>query len=235
MSVDATLSAIGFDADDTLWRHADFYLRAEERLVGLLADHGASDDVLAKLREVERRNLPLYGFGVKGFTLSMIETSIEATGGRASAALIDEILAAGRELLRHPVEILPHVCETLGQLAGTYRLILVTKGDLLDQERKLEESGLARFFDAVEIVSDKNASTYARVFARHADGPGRAMMVGDSLKSDVIPAIEAGGWGVHVPRAQTWAIEHGEPPLAAPRFRRLDHLGELVACVAQIG
>ncbi|WP_158818280.1 HAD family hydrolase [Methylocapsa sp. S129] len=234
MSADLRLSAIGFDADDTLWRHQDFYERAEARFAALLAGHGSAEDILLKLREVERRNLPLYGFGVKGFTLSMIETAVEATGGQASAALTGEILSAGRELLRHPIEILPHVREALGRLAGAYRLILVTKGDLLDQERKLEESGLASFFDAVEIVSDKKASTYARVFARHADGPERAMMVGNSLKSDVIPAIEAGAWGVYVPQALVWAEEHSEPPPAASRFHRLDHLGELAELVARL-
>jgi putative hydrolase of the HAD superfamily len=227
-----SLSAIGFDADDTLWRHAHFYQCAEERLVALLAGYGAREGVFSALREVERRNLPLYGFGVKGFTLSMIETALETTGGRSPTALIGEILASGRELLRHPVEILPHVRETLGQLAGVYRLILITKGDLFDQERKLEESGLAGFFDAVEIVSQKNAATYARVFARHADGPERAMMVGDSLRSDVIPAIEAGAWGVHAPQPLTWAIEECPPPLGAARFKRLDRLSELGAFVA---
>lgn len=229
----AQLSAIGFDADDTLWRHADFFLQTEARLTALLAGHGAPDHVLLKLREIELRNLPLYGFGVKGFTLSMIETSIAVSGGEASAAVIGEILAAGRALLRHPIEVLPHVRETLRALAGAYRLILITRGDLFDQERKLEESGLADFFDAVEIVSDKTASTYARAFARHADGPERAMMIGNSLKSDVIPAIEAGGWGVHVPYGVGWAVEQSEPPLTSPRFARLDHLGELAALLAQ--
>ena len=235
MSADKGLSAIGFDADDTLWRHADFYLQAEERLVALLAGHGGRQDILLKLREIEARNLPLYGFGVKGFTLSMTETAIEATAGRASAAMIGEILASGRELLRHPIELLPHVAATLAKLAGAYRLILITRGDLFDQERKLEESGLAGFFDAVEIVSDKNAAIYARIFARQADGPERAMMVGNSLKSDVIPAIEAGAWGVHAPQPAAWAAEHAEPPHDAPRFRRVDHLGELTALLARIG
>jgi putative hydrolase of the HAD superfamily len=228
------LTAIGFDADDTLWRHEHFYRQTEDRLVALLADHGAPEDISLRLLEIERRNLPLYGFGVKGFTLSMIETAIETAAGAASAALIGEIIAAGRELLRHPIEVLPHARETLSRLAGDFRLILITKGDLFDQERKLEESGLADFFDAVEIVSDKNASTYARAFARHADGPERAMMVGNSLKSDVIPAIEAGGWGVHVPHELVWEVERAEPPASAPRFRRVAHLGELVDLVAQI-
>ena len=228
------LTAIGFDADDTLWRHEHFYRQTEDRLHALLVDHGASQDISLRLFEIEQRNLPLYGFGVKGFTLSMIETAIETTHGRASAALIAQIVAAGRELLRHPIEVLPHARETLSRLAGAFRLILITKGDLFDQERKLEESGLADFFDAVEIVSDKTASTYARAFARHADGPERAMMVGNSLKSDVIPAIEAGGWGVHVPSELTWAVEHASPPLAAPRFRELTHLGGLVDLIAAI-
>ena len=227
----ADLTAIGFDADDTLWRHEDFYRQTEERLIARLAEHGGSAELSLKLLEIERRNLPLYGYGVKAFTLSMIETAIEASGGRAPAALIDEILAAGRELLRHPIEVFPHVRETLTELAGAYRLILITKGDLFDQERKLEESGLAQFFDAVEIVSDKNPSTYARVFTRHADGPARAMMVGNSLRSDVIPVIEAGGWGVHVPHAVTWAMERAEPPVNAPRFRQLAHLGELAKMI----
>jgi putative hydrolase of the HAD superfamily len=234
MARDIGLSAIGFDADDTLWHHEHFYRQTEDRLLALLADHGAPQDISLKLLEIERRNLPLYGFGVKGFTLSMIETAIETTAGAVSARLIGEIIAAGRELLRHPIEVLPHARETLSLLAGAFRLILITKGDLFDQERKLEESGLADFFDAVEIVSDKTASTYARAFARHADGAERAMMVGNSLKSDVIPAIEAGGWGVHVPHHLTWAVEHAEPPLAAARFRQLAHLGELVDLIGEL-
>lgn len=229
---DATsLTAIGFDADDTLWRHEDFYHQTEERLLAQLAEHGDPAELTLRLLEIERRNLPLYGYGVKAFTLSMIEMAIEASGGRAPGALIEDILAAGRELLRHPIEVLPHVRETLAELAGAYRLILITKGDLFDQERKLEESGLGDFFDAIEIVSDKKAATYTRLFTRHADGADRAMMVGNSLKSDVIPAIEAGGWGVHVPHAFTWAMERAEPPLAAPRFRRLAHLGELIGLI----
>jgi putative hydrolase of the HAD superfamily len=231
---DARLTAIGFDADDTLWPHEDFYQEAQERLLAQLAAYGEPKDLTQKLIEIERRNLPLYGFGVKAFTLSMIETAIETSQGRVSAQTIDDILTTGRALLRHPIKIFPYVRETLSALSQTYRLILITKGDLFDQERKLEESGLADFFDAVEIVSDKNAPTYARIFSRHADGPERAMMVGNSLKSDVIPAIEAGSWGVHVPHRFLWAIEHAEPPAEASRFRRLAHLGELFDLIAEI-
>ena len=140
---------------------------------------------------------------------------------------IADILAAGREMLAHPIEPLPHARETLERLAGRYRLVLITKGDLFDQERKLAQSGLGELFDAVEIVSDKRAVTYARIFARHGDGPEQSMMVGNSLKSDVVPAIEAGCWGIHVPHEMTWALEHEEPPLHASRFRQIVDLGEL--------
>ncbi|MBN9243641.1 MAG: HAD family hydrolase [Mesorhizobium sp.] len=225
------LTTIGFDADDTLWQNEQFFRATERRLVELLAGHAGDADVTARLLEAERRNLAVYGFGIKGFTLSMVETAIEVSGGTVPAAVIAEIVAAGREMLAHPIEILPHARETLERLAGSYRLVLVTKGDLFDQERKLAGSGLADLFDAVEIVSDKSATTYERVFSRHGDGPGRAMMVGNSLKSDIVPAIEAGGWGIHVPHDLTWVLEHVEPPLGSPRFRQIVHLGELPALI----
>jgi putative hydrolase of the HAD superfamily len=227
MSFDSKLSLIGFDADDTLWEHADFYRQAEKRLVDLLSDYGDETKITMKLREVELRNLPLYGFGVKGFTLSMIETTIELTGDAAPLMLVKRIVASGHELLKHPIELLPFVKETLSTLADAYSLILITRGDLFDQERKLEESGLRDFFEAVEIVSDKNVETYRHILKKHAERPERAMMVGNSLKSDVIPALEAGYWGVHVPQPLTWAVEHLEQPVLSPRFRRIADLGEL--------
>ncbi len=146
----------------------------------------------------------------------MVETAIEVTEGRVPATVVQQILDAGREMLRHPVETLPDAGETLERLSGAYRIVLITKGDLFDQERKLAESGLGEFFDAVEIVSGKTADTYRRIFARHGDGPERAMMIGNSLKSDVVPAIEAGSWGVFVPHELTWEIEHAEAPEEAP-------------------
>lgn len=228
------LTAIGFDADDTLWQNEHFYRLTEERFAALLADFAEPDHLSRTLLAAERRNLGHYGFGIKGFTLSMIETAIEVTEGRVPAGVIGAILDAGREMLAHPVETLPHVPETLERLAGTHPIVLITKGDLFDQERKLAQSGLGDHFDAVEIVSDKTAATYARVFARYEGGAGRAMMVGNSLKSDVVPAIAAGSWGVHVPHALTWALEHAEAPVTAPRFRHLAHIGELVALVERI-
>ena len=229
-----SLTAIGFDADDTLWQNEQFYKLTEARFRELLGDHAEAAALSAKLLEAERRNLAVYGFGIKGFTLSMIETAIEATQGRVPAGVIADILSAGREMLGHPVETLLFSAGGNDLVGRDYRIILVTKGDLFDQERKLAQSGLGDLFDAVEIVSDKTADTYRRVFCRHGDGAARSMMVGNSLKSDVIPAIAAGSWGVYVPHDLTWAHEHAEEPENTPRFRRLAHLGELVDLVTEI-
>lgn len=230
----ATLTTIGFDADDTLWQNEQFFRLTEQRFAELLSGHGDPAIISAHLLEAERRNLALYGFGIKGFTLSMIETAIEVTAGQVPASVIQQILLAGREMLHHPVETLRHARETLAALAGTYRLVLITKGDLFDQERKLAQSGLGDFFNAIEIVSGKDAATYARIFARHGDGPARAMMIGNSLKSDILPALEAGSWGVFIPHDLTWALEHAAEPVDAPRFRKLAHLGELVGLVTSL-
>ena len=230
-----TLTTIGFDADDTHWQNEQFFRMTERHFAELLAEHAEREHLLERLLEAERRNLGAYGFGIKGFTLSMIETAIDVTGGKVPSEVIGKILAAGREMLSHPIETLPHVHDTLEALAGRYRLVLITKGDLFDQERKLAQSGLGDFFQAVEIVSDKSRPTYERIFARHGDGAAQAMMVGNSLKSDVVPAIEAGSWGVFVPHELTWVIEHVEAPKAAPRFREISHLGELPGLLSDIG
>ncbi len=229
------LTTIGFDADDTLWQNEQFFRLTEDRFVALLGAHGQAAEISGKLLEAERRNLAFYGFGIKGFVLSMIETAIEVTKGEVRADVIAEILAAGREMAAHPVETLPHVRETLEALAGDYRLVLITKGDLFDQERKLAASGLGDLFDAIEIVSDKTASTYERIFARHGDGAARAMMVGNSLKSDIWPALAAGAWAVHVPHDLTWALEHAQEPAGEGRYRRLVDLGGLDELVREIG
>jgi len=230
----ASLTTIGFDADDTLWQNEHFYRLTEGRFLDLLGEHGDREVLSGRLLEAEKRNLALYGFGIKGFTLSMIETAIEITDGRVEAATIAEILAAGREMLRHPVETLPHVRGTLEALAGDYRIVLITKGDLFDQERKLAESGLGELFSAVEIVTRKDAATYQRIFAEHGDGAERSMMVGNSLRSDIVPAIAAGSWAVYVPHPLTWVVEHDEEPADAPRYRRLEDLGGLLPLIRDI-
>ena len=230
----AGISTIGFDADDTLWQNETFFRLTEQRFTELLSEHGAHEVISARLLEAERRNLRFYGFGVKGFTLSMIETAVEVTNGQVSASVIGEILGYGRQMLQNPVETLPHARETLDALAGRYRILLITKGDLFDQERKLAQSGLGNYFSAVEIVSDKTPSVYERIFTRHGDGPARAVMVGNSLKSDVVPAIRAGSWGVYVPHDLTWVLEHEEAPEADPRFRRIADLGQLPALLSQM-
>ena len=230
----AGISTIGFDADDTLWQNETFFRLTEQRFTELLSEHGAHEVISARLLEAERRNLRFYGFGVKGFTLSMIETAVEVTNGQVSASVIAEILGFGRQMLQNPVEALPHARETLDALAGRYRILLITKGDLFDQERKLAQSGLGDYFSAVEIVSDKTPGVYERIFTRHGDGPQRAVMVGNSLKSDVVPAIRAGSWGVYVPHDLTWVLEHEKAPEADPRFRRIADLGQLPALLTQM-
>lgn len=229
------LTTIGFDADDTLWQNEQFFRMTEARFADLLGDFVPAEHLAQRLLDAERRNLAHYGFGIKGFTLSMIETAVEVTEGRVPAKVIGDILDIGREMLSHPVETLPGARNTLEELAGSYRLVLITKGDLFDQERKLAASGLGELFDAVEIVSDKRAETYRRVFSRHGDGSDRAMMIGNSLKSDVVPAIEAGGWGVYIPHDLTWVLERTEAPEGDPRYRQVETLAQVPAIVREIG
>ncbi len=228
------VSVIGFDADDTLWQNEQYYKLTESHFRSLLVDYAEGDHVSERLLEAEKRNLAHYGFGIKGFTLSMIETALEITEGRAPSSVISEILAIGRDLLSHPVECLPHARDALEALAGQYFLVLITKGDLFDQERKLAQSGLGDYFDAVEIVSDKTATTYRRIFGKHGEGPERAMMIGNSLKSDIVPAIAAGAWGVFVPHELTWVLEHVDKPEQAPRFREIPDLGHVPDLVTNL-
>lgn len=226
-----TLTTIAFDADDTLWHNERHFAEAQRTFEYLLADYVDADHAAAVLLETEKRNIPLYGFGVKGFVLSMLEAASILTQRQASSLLNDSILAVGRAMLNHPVELLPDVGETLDRLSRQFRLLLITKGDLIHQERKISHSGLADFFGHIEIVSDKNAGTYNRIFDRHGEGAGLAMMVGNSLKSDILPALEAGAYGVHVPHEVTFALEHADAPLENSRFHALPRLGDLPALI----
>ena len=229
------ITTVGLDADDTLWHNETIFRMTQERFRALMADHAEPEFLDARLAAVERRNLALYGYGVKGFTLSLIETAMDITGGEPEGRIIADILAAGREMLSHPVEPLPGVPEALDELARHYRLVLITKGDLLHQEQKLAASGLGELFVAVEIVSEKDAETYERVFSRHGTGPGEAAMCGNSLRSDVIPALEAGAWAAHIPYHLTWAHEHAEPPTGHPRFAELPTIAQLPEWVRGLG
>lgn len=228
------VTTVGLDADDTLWHNETIFRLSQKRFAELLADHAEEPVMMERLAAVERRNLRLYGYGVKGFTLSMLETAMELCDGSAPPHIVREILAAGREMLTHPVETLPGVNETLAELAEHYRLVLVTKGDLMDQERKLAASGLGELFAAVEIVSEKDRSTYDRVFARHGSGAAEAVMAGNSMKSDVLPAIAAGAWAAHIPYHITWAHELADAPEGEPRYVSLSRIGELPDWIAAI-
>ncbi|MEP1611761.1 MAG: HAD family hydrolase [Roseobacter sp.] len=229
------LTTIAFDADDTLWDNERFFHLTQTHFANLLSEYTEKPNLMARLEQAERRNIGHYGFGIKGFTLSMIETAVEVTQGRVSAYVIGEILQAGREMLRHPVDLLPHARKAVECAKQDHRTLLITKGDLLDQERKLAQSGLDEIFDVVEIVSDKTVDVYIDIFARHGDGATRGMMIGNSLKSDVIPMIEAGGWGVHVPHGLEWALESAPAPSKHPRFVQIQDLNEVSEVIRRPG
>jgi putative hydrolase of the HAD superfamily len=229
------IAAVGLDADDTLWHNETIFRLTQERFRGLMADVATPDVLDERLAAVERRNLALYGYGVKGFTLSLIETAMELTGGEPPGRIIADILAAGREMLAHPVEPLPGVQPALAELAASHRLVLITKGDLLHQEQKLAASGLGDLFAAVEIVSEKDERTYRTIFQRHGSGAEAAAMCGNSIRSDVLPALAAGAWAAHIPYHVTWAHEMAEPPVDHPRFAELASIAELPAWVRSLG
>jgi putative hydrolase of the HAD superfamily len=227
-SVPKAFDVIALDADDTLWHNETVFQATQGRFRELLApyhDHAWIDE---RLYAAEKRNLRHFGYGVKGFVLSMIETAAELTDGRITGTEIQRIIDWGRDMLQHPVELLEGVEETVRELAGGYRLMLLTKGDLFDQEGKLARSGLGEHFSAIEIVSEKDARTYGAVIARHRVGPARFLMVGNSLRSDVLPVLEIGGAAVHVPYRVTWAHEDvPEDELRGRDFVRLDSMRDL--------
>ena len=223
---------IGFDADDTLWHNETIFEKVHERHRALLAGYHDAATVNRTLFATETRNLELYGYGVKGFTLSAIETAIQLTAGKISAEEIQRLIALGQEMLAHPVELLEGVADALAELSPRHRLLLITKGDLRDQERKLAKSGLAAHFHHVEIVSEKDERTYAAIFRRQAVVPERFLMVGNSLKSDIIPVLRLGGAGAHVPYHLMWAGERVEEvPPTEGRFFRLKTIREVPAVV----
>ena len=219
---------ICLDADDTLWGHESYFQMSYRRFADLLAPFAEAAKSEERLIEIESRNLHLYGYGVKGFTLSMLETALEIAGDGLTAAKTRDILEIGRDLMRHPIDLLEGVGEALGPLSERGKLVLVTKGDLFHQESKLAASGLGDRFSGVEIVSEKTAEVYRRIFARYGAAPFEAVMVGNSLRSDILPALEAGAFAVHIPHEFEWAHERAQTPDAEPRFRRLNSLLDLV-------
>jgi putative hydrolase of the HAD superfamily len=219
---------IAFDADDTLWHNENIFEDVHARYREMLSHYHDAATVETTLFDTEMRNLDLYGYGVKGFTLSSIETAIKLTEGKISAEEINELLALGRKMLAHPVELLEGVAETIASLADIHRLMVITKGDLRDQERKLSKSGLAEYFRHVEIVSEKSEASYAAILKRHGISPDRFLMVGNSLKSDVFPVLALGGYAVHMPYHLTWKHERSDTiPLENGHFFTVENLRDL--------
>lgn len=204
---------IAFDADDTLWHNESIFNWTQDRAAELLADWVPAEDLGKRLNVIERRNLDLFGYGSKGFTLSLIETALELSDETIPATVIRQILDYGKEMIEHPVELLPGVEETLGRLGSEHPLMLITKGELFHQETKVARSGLAEHFDAIEIVSEKNPETYRRVLASRDVDVARFVMIGNSVKSDVLPVVAIGGQAIHVPYESTWELD------------RVDHRG----------
>ncbi|UOQ71130.1 HAD family hydrolase [Hymenobacter cellulosilyticus] len=203
---------IAFDADDTLWSNQPHFDQVEARLLEILASFGDAARITEELNRVQRQNMKLFGYGAKSFMLSMIETAIQLTDSKVTGVEIQQILDMGKDLLRYPIEPLPGVVEVLTELRRRgHRLMVLTKGDLFDQESKLARSGLGDFFDYVEIVSEKDEATYQRLLARYNALPGEFFMIGNSLKSDILPVAQLGFRAVHVPFHATWVFEHVDP------------------------
>jgi len=232
-----TLQLVGFDGDDTLWHSEGYYRAAGEAFAEVMAryvdlgDRHVHDTMLA----TEQRNLALFGYGAKGMALSMVETAIAVSDGRIGAADIHALVELGKSVLQHPVELLPGIREAVEAVAREYEVVLITKGDLFHQEKKVAESGLADLFRRIEIVSEKNAATYRRVLAEFDLPPAQFAMVGNSLRSDIEPVVRLGGWGVHMPYQVTWAHEL-ENGLGAdePRMVTAESPAGIAAAVAQL-
>jgi putative hydrolase of the HAD superfamily len=226
---------IAFDADDTLWHNELLYAEAEDKLKTLLASYVDGETVEQKLFETEMGNLKYYGYGIKSFTLSMIETAIGLTKGQIQGAEVQQIIGFARDMLTAEVQLLEHVEETLRALAQSYALMMITKGDLLDQKSKLSRSRLSDYFQVVEVVSDKTRQTYETLLAKHRIKPQHFLMVGNSLKSDILPVLALGGYAVYVPYQTTWVHEIVDsPPFEHDGYYELEHIGQLPRLVEEL-
>ena len=221
------LQVIGFDADDTLWLNESYYQETGQKFYQLLTPYLSCEEAEKELFKTEMGNMELYGYGAKAYILSIIETALRVTENRVGANIISEIITLCKELLNKPVVLLDGIAEILEQLSHSdYRVIMVTKGDLLDQERKLNKSNIAKYFHHIEIVSDKKESDYIKLLERISVAPERFLMIGNSLKSDVLPVINIGGYGVHIPHEMTWAHEKTEMEERPDRFWKIEHISE---------
>ena len=233
----ARIRWVGFDGDDTLWKSEDYYRQAEadfEAILGAYVDL-ADARTHQHLLDVERRNLKIFGYGVKGMTLSMLETAIQVTDERISARDLHRVIEIGRATLQHPVELLPGIREAVERIAADHEIVLITKGDLFHQEAKIAQSGLTELFHRIEVVSEKDEATYSRVLRELDVAPSAFAMVGNSLRSDIEPVLALGGWGIHMPYHVTWALEAEHGVAAdAPRLHVVDNAGELAAALARI-
>jgi putative hydrolase of the HAD superfamily len=227
--------AIAFDADDTLWHSESLYAAAQEEYRHLLAPYADVERINRVLHQTEMGNLATYGYGVKGFALSMIEAALELSQRQITGNEVQRVLDLAKQMLRTDVELIEGVAEVIAQLATTYPLLLITKGDLAHQEAKIEQSGLKPYFRSIEIVTDKTPQSYAALLAHHHIEPSRFLMIGNSLRSDILPVLEIGGQAVHVPYAITWAHEHVDVPLEQQgRYHELEHIGQLLALIEQL-
>ncbi|MGH8213450.1 MAG: HAD family hydrolase [Rhodanobacteraceae bacterium] len=232
------IQLVGFDGDDTLWHSEGYYQHAGaefERIVGAYVDLGNAQ-VRGRMLAAERNNLGLFGYGAKSMTLTMVETAIELTDGVISAQDIHRIVALGKVVLEHPVELLPGVREAVEAVAARHRVVLITKGDLHHQERKVARSGLGDLFHRIEIVSEKNERSYSRVLSEFDIAADAFVMVGNSMRSDIEPVVNLGGWGVHVPYHVTWEheLEH-EVEAGHPRVVTASSASEIADAVARCG
>lgn len=225
---------ICLDADDTLWHNETFFKATFGRFAALLDGFAPADEIQRLLDETEHRNLAAYGYGAKGFILAMLETAGEIAGDALAPETVRAILRLGREMLAHPIEPLPGVAEALPALADRAPLVLVTKGDLHHQEAKLAASGFGAWFTGVEIVSDKKPETYERIFVRYGAAPSEAAMAGNSVRSDVLPALAAGAWAALIPFELVWGHEVADAPAGHPRFRELESIAELAGWIDAI-
>ncbi len=219
---------IGFDADDTLWLNESYYRIMEENFYVLMRNYLDPESTGHELLRTEMHNIPIYGFGVKSFTLSMIETAIKFSDGKIDIDAIQMIINMGKAILKHPVELLDDVEYVLMSLNGRYKLILVTKGDLLHQEKKLKESNLERYFHHIEIVSDKTEKDYQKLIDHLGIPANKFLMIGNSLKSDVQPVLNVGGHAFHVPYTMTWELEKVAEPISHPNFRELKTIKDVL-------